>query len=69
MHFIAFVVRWLDYGPGLEVDLAHLGVPRAKLDAERVRPIESLSHVFVQLIQSGTRGQSLRLLTDGAPPP
>ncbi|GLC39098.1 hypothetical protein PLESTB_000007700 [Pleodorina starrii] len=29
--------RWLDNGPGLDVDLAHLGVPRAKLDAERVK--------------------------------
>ncbi|GLI68123.1 hypothetical protein VaNZ11_012463 [Volvox africanus] len=29
--------RWLDYGPGSDVDLAHLGVSRAKLDTERVK--------------------------------
>ncbi|KXZ55511.1 hypothetical protein GPECTOR_2g1060 [Gonium pectorale] len=48
--------RWLDAGPGLEVDLAHLGVPRAKLDAERVKyltPQELLEYELDVDIETG----------------
>ncbi|GFR49275.1 hypothetical protein Agub_g11255, partial [Astrephomene gubernaculifera] len=48
--------RWLDNGPGLEVDLGHLGVPRAKLDAERVKyltPLELLEYELDVDMESG----------------
>ncbi|GBF91463.1 hypothetical protein Rsub_04203 [Raphidocelis subcapitata] len=59
--------HWLDEGRGRDVDLSDLGVPRSKLEAERVAYLEEDELAALEVVVDAERGGLLVYRRSGAP--